>query len=446
MSSKLKPVLELDVGETMQQMRLVPMTIDGKRAFLVVHSNSGNIDPWPPYFTFPTDTLKLAAFDADGHKLWRKDLGPGVVPGIWFCPIMPFDLDGDGTDEVYLVANPDPDHPLDGRTPALQQLSAATGEPLKSLPCAKVQDRQPLSHLWRNFLASGFSAGRRRLITAQGTYGLMQLQCWDESFNCLWSIKIDPDESPGALGSHMFPVVDIDGDGRDELLWGERCLDIDTGQEIWVGDREKWHGHSDIVQPTLDLTTGKWLIYTCRESRDPAEARGVVMYDDRGRELWGYRGLGHMHAGWVGRLCDDGSHLCYAFDMDSQKHYCYDTSGHPQHPAFPLNRSLPVDFDGDGLHEVVYTSKENRGRVLRRDGQEICTLAGKPCCCGHILDMPGEQIVTWPKYDRGTVARIYSLPSATDTPAARRRFEHPFYKSSLQMWAVGYNWRNASGV
>lgn len=446
MAASLKPVLELDAGMPMEQFRFTPMKLGDTRGFLAIHSNCDNIDPWPPYFVMPTDTLKLTAFTEDGRRLWHMDVGPGIVPGIWFCPVMAFDLDGDGVDEVFLLRNSSPEHPLDATRLTLDRLSGCTGELLDSRPWPKVKDRQPLSHLWRNFINVAFDKGDPRLITAQGTYGPMHLQCWDRDFHLVWERKIDPEKSSGPLGSHMFPVLDIDGDGRDELFWGDRCIDIDTGQDIWVADQAGWRGHSDIVQPTLDLKTGKWLIYTCRESTDPAEARGVVMFDDHGRELWGVRGLGHMHDGWVGRLCDDGSHLCYAYDASSRKHYCFDTQGRPRETGFSLEGTLPVDFDGDGLHELVYTNGDSRGLVIDRHGREIARLEGEPAYGARILGLPGEQIVTWPRGKGGGTIRIYAMPSAADSPAARRRYRHPFYAACLRIWAVGYNWRNLPGL
>ena len=120
---------------------------------------------------------------------------------------------------------------------------------------------------------------------------------------------------PGARPSHMFPVLDIDGDGRDELFLGERCIDIDTGADRWVADLEGYRGHSDIVMPTLDRASGEWSIYTCREFHWPEGSRGVVTFDGQGRERWGYRGMEHVHDGWTARLCDDGAHLCFALEI-----------------------------------------------------------------------------------------------------------------------------------
>lgn len=175
------------------------------------------------------------------------------------------------------------------------------------------------------------------------------------------------------------------------------------------------------------------------------------MFDDHGNELWGHRGMGHVHAGWTARLNDDGSHLCYAVDVGRDKYskedlYVYDLQGNAVEMPFSLNRTRPVDFNGDGLHELMYSSGQDGGRLIDRHGQEICRLEGKCAYGGKLLDLPGEQVVTWPKDGADDAIRIYACPDAQDTPAAEKRYGHTYYDSCLRIWAMGYNWRNLGGL
>ena len=453
MAKQLKPTVEFNLGEPVKQFRFVPIApAPGERAFLAVHSSCAGVDPYHRMFFLPTDTLKLTAFTAAGEVLWRRDLGPGVIPGTWFCPVLAFDLDDNGVDDIWLVGNNDPDHAMDFETYQLERMSAATGDVMQVFPWPQVEHHQAMSYIYRNFINAGFSKGHRRLITCQGTYGPMQLQCYDSAMQLLWSRFIAKDE-PGARGSHMFPVVDIDGDGRDELLWGERCIDIDTGHDIWIGDVHSWDGHSDVIQPTLDAATGKWSVYTCREGHTPRGA--VVMYDAAGVELWGKRGMDHMDMGWTARLGPGGEHHCYALEIgektagprgthrETYTEYLFDMAGNPLPVEFPLYRTLPVDFNGDGLHELMYTGGERRGLVVDASGKELYSLAGAPAFGGKILDAPGEQIVT--SASDGTV-RIYACPDAEDTPAAQARYANPYYAACLRIWAMAYNRVNLGGL
>jgi len=452
MPEQLTPMIEYHVGAPMRQFRFLPIRTGQGAAFLAIHADCAGVDPYHRMFFLPTDTLKLTAFSAGGERLWQRDLGPGMIPGTWFCPIFALDLDGDGVDEIYLVNNSDAEHALDFESFVLERLSAADGAVLESRPWPMIELGQDMSCSYRNFINAAEAGGRKRLITAQGTYGPMQLQCYDSDMELLWQRKITPAD-PGARGSHMFPVVDLDGDGRDELLWGERCIDVDTGRDIWVGDLDGWRGHSDVIQPTRDADSGRWVVYTCREAHPPNGA--VVMFDDGGRELWGRRGLGHMDMGWTARLGEGGGHLCYAlqigvktagpegFKRSGMTELFFDLAGREVQLPFSAYQTLPVDFNGDGLHELMYVDGPRVGRVIDRTGAELARLEGTPAYGGKIADAPGEQIVTWSS--DGTV-RVYACPDAADSPAAEARYRHPYYAACLRGWASGYNRTNLGGL
>ena len=121
---------EYDFGEKLSQVRSVPVSLgkDKEPAELFLHSTYPNIDPWCESFTFPTDTLKLSLYAKDGTLLWKRDLGPGVVPGVWFSPLISFDLDQDGIDEIWTVTNTRPDLPMSVDYKVLERIDALTGE------------------------------------------------------------------------------------------------------------------------------------------------------------------------------------------------------------------------------------------------------------------------------------------------------------------------------
>jgi hypothetical protein len=68
MSHKLKPVVALNVGSPMKQFRFARMRLGSEIAFLTVHSNCAEDDPWAGMFFLPTDTLKVTAFDIRGSR------------------------------------------------------------------------------------------------------------------------------------------------------------------------------------------------------------------------------------------------------------------------------------------------------------------------------------------------------------------------------------------
>ncbi len=88
----------------------------------------------------------VCRFDDRGKIQWTRDLGPGVVPGIWFCPIFSFDLDQDGTDEIYYVGNAYPTHPLDFRKYQLVRLDARNGKTTGTWPWPTRFTTNSMSH------------------------------------------------------------------------------------------------------------------------------------------------------------------------------------------------------------------------------------------------------------------------------------------------------------
>jgi hypothetical protein len=445
----LDTLLELSLGSPIGQCRAVPVCLgDGApRAVLAVYGADFDVDPWVEMFFFPTDTLRLALFTETGDLLWRRDLGRAVVPGMWFCPVFPFDLDGDGADEIWFVNNLNPQHPLGLSHYRLERLDASSGRTTGQWPWPNLGRAQSLSHTFRNFLLGGFARGEPVLVTAQGTYEDMYLQGWRPGMESRWEVAIAAD-APGARGSHMCPVVDIDGDGVDEVLWGERCLSLDDGGERFCADRDVYRGHSDIVQPVLDRDTGRWFLYTCREG-DPRATPRVVLFDDAGRRIWGEVAQGHMDMGWVARLGDGDQHVAMAIRIDhktcgpdgrfhyGQEEFTFDAlTGAPYPLPFRVYGTLPVDLDGDGLHELVRGLPGGDGAVLDREGRSLGSVGGPVALACRFLDHPGEQILT---YAPDGTLRVWGDRNAEDSPAAQARYAHPFYAANRRLMSSGAN-------
>src|SRR5688572_3252845 len=125
---RLEPIFTLDLKQPLEQVRSAPVRLsDGTNAILLAYSADYDVDPYSEMFFYPTGTLKLALVTLSGEVLWRRDLGRGTPPGMWFCPLLPFDLDGDGDDEIWVVINVDVQHPLSVRGRRLQRLDPRTG-------------------------------------------------------------------------------------------------------------------------------------------------------------------------------------------------------------------------------------------------------------------------------------------------------------------------------
>jgi hypothetical protein len=306
----------------------------------------------------------------------------------------------------------------------------------------------------------GYSNGEPILITAQGTYGRMGLQGWNKGMKQRWELVIE-EEEPGARGSHMSPVIDINNDGIDEVLWGERCISIDDGQYLFIADKYEYRGHSDVIQPTLNRKTDTWSIFTCRESGDRGQIKPrVVMFNDQGQRIWTDLELGHMDMGWTAQV-DSGDLSVLAFTISrgdkiagpqgffrlDVKEYAYNgLTGKRVQLPFSAYNTVPVDLDGDGYHEFARAQGEQADRkVYTLSGEVIGYLGEKAylAMASKFMDLPGEQILCY--YPDGTV-KVWADKTAKDSKIAISRYQSPYYKLAQKLTACGYNLVNLGGL
>ena len=118
-------------------------------------------------------------------------------------------------------------------------------------------------------------------------------------------------------------------------------------------------------------------------------------------------------------------------------------SGKPVELGFKVYTTIPVDLNGDGIHELVKGYFEGDGTVLDRHGQVLGNTGGLSAIHSHFAGKPGEQILS---YRRDGKLRIWHDRNAVDTPAAKARYESPFYRANQKLSGVGYNLFNLGGI
>lgn len=463
---ELKCIAEFDLGITLGQVRSVPVSLGDKgEAVLFCYSSHPGIDPWEEAFNFPTDTLKFALFTRGGERLWTRDLGGSVIPGIWFTPFLSFDLDGDDVDEIWFVNNLNNEAPFSLNGRVLERIDPLTGETTGRRPWPKGTAHESMSHVYRFFIAGGYVHGQPVLLTCQGTYGDMFLQCYNPGMEQRWSIKIAASD-PGARSSHVCPVIDFNDDGIDEIFWGERLISLDDGHEVFCCDREKFRGHSDIIIPFRNADDGRMYIYSCREGHDvPGEDR-VWLYDDKGEPVWHAVDKGHMHFGWIANSGENYRKIAMAMRLNrvvvenglmreaEPDVFLFDAMiGEPAELPFCGDGDLasdliPLDFDGDGYHEFFVknderstnpkTENSKRGRVIDRFGNDCGYIGGKQVRSGKIFqDIPGDQIMQF--YPKERVVRVWGCPDAVESDVYKARHASPFHERNQHMMGTGYN-------
>jgi hypothetical protein len=453
-------ISEFSLGTKVGTMRAVPVQIaPGKTAIFVSYSADKEIDPYIEMFYPPTDKVKFALFSQEGRLLWKKELGAGTINGVWFTPIYPFDMNKDGVDEIYFVNNTDSVHILSYDHLRLEALDSRTGEQIGQWHWKRVVHGSN-SSTFRNFIAGGYSNGEPVLITAQGTYGRMGLQAWNKGMEKRWDLIIEEDD-PGARGSHMSPIVDINNDGIDEILWGERCISIDDGHYLFIADQNAYKGHSDVIQPTLNRTTGIWSVFTCRESGEDGSIKPrVAMFDNAGQRIWTDLDKGHMDMGWTAHVNMDAP-LTIAFTISrggkmagpdgffrlDVKEYAYNAlNGIRINLPFKAYNTIPVDLDGDGYHEFASAlGEESDRKIYSISGKVIGDLGDRAyiAMASNFMNLAGEQILCY--YPDGNI-RILADRNANESKTASERYISPYYKSAQRLTATGYNLVNLGGL
>jgi hypothetical protein len=103
-------------------------------------------------------------------------------------------------------------------------------------------------------------------------------------------------------------------------------------------------------------------------------------------------------------------------------------------------RTLPVDLNGDGYHELVY---QHDGITIDRHGQPQGSVNGEVAQVSKFLDHPGEHIVS---FRRDGFVQFWLDANAQDSPQAQQRFQQATYQTNQSLSAVGYNLTLLTGL
>lgn len=424
----------------------------------VVKRPAGGIDPGRARPS--PGTYRIEAYDGRrGTLLWKHDLGWNMNMGVWWTPMIAADLDGDGRAEVafksapYAASYPEslaeksgPAHGFVIKGPEhLTVLEGATGREIRKVdwiprgdPEAWGDDRG--NRVNRNQLGVACLDGRRfSLIVARGTYTRMIVHAWDLADGKLvrrWVWDGDRDDPPvRGQGAHGMHCVDLDGDGRDEIVLGSVVLD-DDGRTLWSNGM----GHPDIVH-VADIVPENPGLEIAYGYESPQRENGIHVADARtGRILWGHdRPTVHIHD--QGMLADflpgNPGMEFYTAEKDRR-------DGSFLHAA-ATGKSLGNPWLGtlsprplwwlDGPQKVwsPFTYRDDGIRLVRGMDEEIARFPGSIVGIADVIgDWREEMIVSLP----GEL-RVLS----TTVPATTRHrwlMQDPLYRNGVAMQSMGY--------
>ena len=305
-----------------------------------------------------------------------------------------YDFNGDGKAEIAVKSAPtDVDYRQeDGRVfSGPEYCSILDGMTGKEIDRVDWPERNPRFGHYnrnnRNQMGMAYLDGKTPcLLVARGTYRLMQVDAYQLRGNRLEKLwRWDGDEENPVIrsqGAHSLHTVDLDEDGRDEIVLGSAVLDDDGTLLFSAGV-----GHPDkcFVSDIDPNRPGMEIFFANEIEQDSA---GVSMIDARtGEQIWNINHYTrHVGNGMVADIMPDVPGLeCFATeDSKAGLHDKYMLSATGNYLA--RNLGVPqctnwIFWDDDKLRESIeYSGSRERGMRFRKPEYSIVKYPADTIC------------------------------------------------------------------
>lgn len=414
-----------------------------------------------------TGETNLEAYKLDGTFLWRINLGKNIREGAHYTQFLVYDLDGDGKAEVIcktadgavdgvgtVIGDPKADHRnadgyvLEGPE-YLTVFEGTTGKALATVdylpPRGKVEDwGDKYGNRVDRFLAcvAYLDGERPSAVFCRGYYTRTVLVAWDWRNGKLtrrWTFDSDAaGREYRGQGDHSLSVADVDGDGKDDIIYGAMCVGS-NGKGLYstgLGHGDALHvGDLDPERPGLE-------VFNIHEKT--TRNVGVSFRDARtGEVLWS----------------KPSADVARGMAMDIDPRYpgvecwasgpglsgVWNCKGEQVSQRKPRSCNFGVWWDGDLLRELLDRTtiskwdweKETESVLLRAEGCASNNgTKATPCLSADILGDWREEVI-WRSADN-TELRVYTTPIPTEHRLYTLMHD-PQYRLAVAWQNVGYN-------
>ncbi len=421
-----------------------------------------------------TGEVYLDGLRIDGTRLWRINLGKNIRAGAHYTQFIAYDLDSDGRAEVamktapgtidgqghnvllagdnaaadyrnssgYVLSGPEYLTIFDGLTGAA--LATANYTPTRGT----VSDwGDSYGNRVDRFLAgvAYLDGSRPSLLMCRGYYTQTHVVAWnwrDRQLTQRWHFYAPNGTAYAGQGNHQLSVADVDGDSKQEIIYGSMAVNDDgTGlYSTGLGHGDALHvSDFDPARPGLE-------VFAVHEDMGSSGNRGSSFRDAAtGAILWSTPATGDTGRGVIMDI-DPNHPGAEAWNSSDGNIYAATGELLGGKPA-NMHQNFGIWWDGDVIRETLdgtVISKINpttygRSNILQGweyGATDNNSTKSTPCLSGDFLGDWREELIC----RNGDSSALLVFVTRTTASRRLRTFLHdPQYRVSLAWQNVGYN-------
>jgi rhamnogalacturonan endolyase len=411
-----------------------------------------------------TGEVFIDAYKLNGTRLWRISLGKNIRAGAHYTQFMVYDLDGDGKAEVAMKTA---DGTKDGTGVVIgdaskdyrnssgyvlsgpEFLTIFNGQTGKALSTVNYEPARGNVSDWGDnygnrvdrFLAAiAYLDGERpSLVMARGYYTRTVLVAYnwrDGQLTKQWTFDSNTSGNSGyaGQGNHNLSVADVDGDGKDEIVYGAMAVD-DNGKGLYTTGLH----HGDAMHLS-DLDPDRAGLEVFQVHETPSNA-GVEFRDARtGQLIWGIPTTKDIGRGMAADI--DPRYKGAEVWADGG---LYTAKGQKIGTTLPSSTNFGIWWDGDLLRELLDSNRIDKWDYANSKTVNLLTASGVSSNNGTKstpnlqADLFGDwrEEVVWRTNDSSAL-RIYTTTAVTDKRIYTLMHD-PVYRLGVAWQNVAYN-------
>jgi rhamnogalacturonan endolyase len=411
-----------------------------------------------------TGEVFIDAYKLNGTRLWRISLGKNIRAGAHYAQFMVYDLDGDGKAEVAMKTA---DGSKDGTGVVIgdaskdyrnssgyvlsgpEFLTIFNGQTGKALSTVNYEPARGNVSDWGDnygnrvdrFLAAiAYLDGERpSMVMARGYYTRTVLVAYnwrDGQLTKQWTFDSNTSGNSGyaGQGNHNLSVADVDGDGKDEIVYGAMAVD-DNGKGLYTTGLH----HGDAMHLS-DLDPDRAGLEVFQVHETPSNA-GVEFRDARtGQLIWGIPTTKDIGRGMAADI--DPRYKGAEVWADGG---LYTAKGQKIGTTLPSSTNFGIWWDGDLLRELLDSNRIDKWDYANSKTVNLLTASGVSSNNGTKstpnlqADLFGDwrEEVVWRTNDSSAL-RIYTTTAVTDKRIYTLMHD-PVYRLGIAWQNVAYN-------